>query len=689
MAEDTATDAPRLLNRELSWIQFNFRVLALAEDPALPLLERTKFAAICARNLDEFFQIRVGGLQEQVDAGVTTPSADGRTPFQQLAEIRTRVLEFLERLEEVFEKDLLPELAQQDIRILTWGELSASAQGELSAHFGEQVFPALTPLSVDTAHPFPYISNLSLNLALVVSDPDSGQRRFARVKIPSMFPRFMAVPSGGWIAIEEVVAAHLDLLFPGMDLDEPALFRLTLDGNLNVETTEGDDLLLEIESGLHRRLRMNDAVRLEVEARMPEELRHWLVEELKLDAEDVYLCRSMLDLGALWELHGLDRPDLKDGPWAAVTPARISSAVVERPDSSFFADGSFFAAVREADVLVHHPYDSFHTSVEAFLAHAAADPHVLAIKTTVYRTSGPLSSMARALTRAAQSGKEVVALIELQARFDEGPNIEWARSLEQMGVHVVYGLVGLKTHGKVTMVVRSEPGGIRRYCHIATGNYNPATAKVYEDLGMFTAANDIGTDAGELFNYLTGASRPKAFRHLLVAPGSLRSGILERIRGEAQQRDGRIVMKLNSLSDPEVIEALYEASQRGVEIDLLVRGICCLIPGVPGRSERIRVRSVVGRFLEHSRIYRFGSPARPRTYYIGSADMMPRNLDRRVEVLAPVRDAGLQARLDEILERNLDPQARSWTLLADGTWRHSRGSFHTQEHFQDLARKRA
>jgi polyphosphate kinase len=689
MSDDSAPDAPRLLNRELSWIQFNWRVLALAEDPSLPLLERAKFVAICARNLDEFFQIRVGGLQEQVDAGVSTPSADGRTPFQQLAEIRSRVLEFLERLEDVFEKDVAPELAQHEIRILRWSELAGSAQAELSAQFAEQIFPALTPLSVDTAHPFPYISNLSLNLALAVSDPDTGQRRFARVKIPPMFARFMPVPGGGWIAVEEVIAAHLDQLFPGMELDVHALFRLTLDGNLNVETTEGDDLLQEIESGLHRRLRMNDAVRLEVEARMPEELRRWLIEELRLDAEDVYLCRSMLDLGALWELHRLDRPDLKEVPWLPVTPGRLAAGAVDRPDSSFFADGSFFAAIREADLLVHHPYDSFHTSVEAFLAHAAADPHVLAIKTTVYRTSGPLNSMARALTRAAQSGKEVVALIELQARFDEGPNIEWARSLEQVGVHVVYGLVGLKTHGKVTMVVRSEPGGIRRYCHIATGNYNPATAKAYEDLGMFTAANDLGTDAGELFNYLTGASRPKAFRHLLVAPSSLRSGIIERIRAEAQQPDGRIVMKMNSLSDPEVIEALYDASQRGTEIDLIVRGICCLLPGIPGRSESIRVRSIVGRFLEHSRIYRFGSEARPRTYYIGSADMMPRNLDRRVEVLAPVRDPALQARLDEILERNLDPQARSWALRSDGTWHASRGAFHTQEHFQDLARKRA
>jgi polyphosphate kinase len=553
----------------------------------------------------------------------------------------------------------LPALEKERIRVVHWDQLTDDDSEFLGRRFRERIFPVLTPLSVDPSHPFPYISSLSLNLAAAIRDPVTGERRFARVKIPPLLPRFTDLPDGErYVPLEEVVAAHLDQLFPGMDIVEVHVFRVTRDADVEVEEDEADDLLAAIETVLQRRQRGATAIRLEIDATMSDELRQLLMRELGVEESQVYVGEWLLALGDLWFFAGLDRPELKDEPWAPVTPAPLDS-----PDGPV----DVFEAIRAGDILVHHPYDSFSASVEAFVEQASRDPDVLAIKQTLYRTS-PESAIIHSLVRAAESGKQVVALVELKARFDELANITFARTLETAGVHVVYGVVGLKTHAKTCLVVRREGDGIRRYAHIGTGNYNPTTARLYEDLGLLTADPDLGADLTDLFNVLTGYSRQREYRKLLVAPVTMRPGLESLIRREMANDDGSIVMKMNALVDPDLIDALYEASQAGVRIDLLVRGICCLRPGVPGLSETIRVRSIVGRFLEHSRIYRFGSEERGFDHLIGSADLMPRNLDRRVEALAPVEDPTLRERLNEILRVELDDDELVWGLDGDGAW---------------------
>ena len=673
----------RFLNRELSWLAFDRRVLALAGDPALPLLERVKFLAIFAGNLDEFFQVRVAGLQEQCAAGVGATSPDGRGPEEQIDCIRSEVQTLLRLACELFDKELRPALAEQGIRICDWGTLQEGARAHLGSVFEREIFPVLTPLAVDPAHPFPHISNLSLNLAVRVQDPATRAERFARVKVPSLFPRFLPLPDGThFVPIEQVIAAHLDALFPGMRIVSQYAFRVTRDADIPLEESEAEDLLEALELGLRRRQRASSAVRLEIAADAPEHVTAILLEELELDANDVYATPGLLDLRSLAQIHELPRPDLKHPPFVPQTQQALAARGEGAPD--------LFARLRERDVLVHHPYDSFATSVQSFLELAAADPQVLAIKHTLYRTSGPENPIVRTLIRAAEAGKQVVTLVEVKARFDEQANIEWARMLEQAGVHVVYGLVGLKTHAKAALVIRREPDGIRRYCHVGTGNYNPATSKLYEDLGILSSRPELCADLAEFFNNLTGCSQQRHYRRILVAPGMLKSTLLELIRAEAARPDGRIVLKLNHLEDPELIDALYAASCAGTEIDLVVRGICGLRPGVPGLSERIRVRSILGRFLEHSRIFRFGSEARGARCFIGSADLMRRKLEGRVELVVPVEEPALQARLEEILSLCLSDRG-AWLLGPDGSWtRNGAGSGpHLQEKLQELARLRA
>jgi polyphosphate kinase len=649
------------LNRHLSWLDFNERVLAIAEDTALPILERVKFLAIFAANLDEFFQVRVADLDEQVGAGIVVLSPDGLSPSDQLQLVRNRSSQLAARHQRVFLDEVAPQLDRAGVRIVDWDTLEEEAKKFLAEVFEGSIFPVLTPLSVDPAHPFPYISNLSLNLAVAVRNPQTLVRRFARVKVPPLLPRFVALPEGErFVPLEQVIAAHLGSLFPGMDIVDHHVFRLTRNQDPDLEEDETMDLRAAVQAVLLERRRSQHAVRLEVDGTMPEETRDLLVRELDLELADVYVVEGPLDLTGLWALYDLDRPDLKEEPWTPVTQRRLGAPGHTPPD--------LFRVLSQGDVLVQHPYDSFATSVESFIHQAASDPAVLAIKQTLYRTSGGESGIVRSLIRAAESGKQVVALVELTARFEEEANIGWASALEKAGVHVVYGVVGLKTHAKVSMVVRREPAGIRRYCHVGTGNYNSTTATVYEDIGLMSADPDLGADVADLFNYLTGYSGKRKYRRLLVAPLTLRSALTELIRTEAAQPDARIVMKINGLVDPELTDELYRAAQGGAQVDLLVRGICCLRPGVPGLSEGIRVRSIVGRYLEHSRIFRFGDGGRATKYYIGSADLMPRNLDHRVEALAPVTDPELRARLDEILEVCLDRDAPAWELGSDGVW---------------------
>lgn len=658
----------RILNRELSWLDFDARVLALARNESVPLLERAKFLAIFSQNLDEFFQVRVAGLKDQVAAGIQVPTPDGRTPAQALLEIRDRAEVLVAEAERAFRDEVAPGLAGNGIVFSSYAELEDDGVKTLDAVFEQRVFPVLTPLAVDPGHPFPYISHLSLNLAVIVRDPVTRSRRFARVKVPPLLPRFLVLPDGErFVPLEQVIAAHLGQLFPGMEVIESHSFRVTRNADLTLEEEEADDLLAAVEYELRRR-RFRRAVRLELETGTTAEVRELLQRELDVDDDDVYVCAGPLDLGGLWAVHALDRPDIKDAPYAPVTPKPLV------PPSD--ADGAdLFAVLRRADVLVHHPYDSFVTTVEEFVRAASVDPQVQAIKLTLYRTSGD-SPIVRSLIRAAERGKQVAALVELKARGDEQANIEWARALEEAGVHVVYGLVGLKTHSKTALVVRDEPGGIRRYAHIGTGNYNSKTATLYEDLGLLTSDEELGADLTQLFNFLTGYGRDVRYRKLLVAPHSLRPALRRLIDGEAAAvradgpAAGRIRAKMNSLVDPDLIEALYAASQAGVEIDLVVRGMCCLRPGVPGLSETIRVRSIVGRYLEHSRLYEFANGAGKgrAAAYIGSADWMPRNLDRRVEVLTPVDDAELQGRLREVLDVSLADDVLAWSLGPDGAW---------------------
>ena len=675
----------RYLNRELSQLDFDQRVLARARDRGLPLLERVRFLAILAENLDQFFQVRVAGLKEQLLVPVAQTSPDGMSTGEQLRAIHAGVEDLITQATRVFEREIRPALSEAGISLVTPAELDDLDRAHLAGEFRERIFPVLTPLAVDPAHPFPYISHLSLNLAVMVSDPSLDQMRFARVKVPPLLPRFVTLPGAGrFISLEQVIALHLDALFPGMEVVSHHPFRVTRDADLDLVDDEASDLLAAIQNELRRQQRKASVVRLEVDHDMSEEVLGLLMRELDLERSDVYPVAGLLDLSDLWAIYALERPDLKDEAWTPMTQPRLQGVDNQPAD--------FFKVLSDGDVLVHHPYDSFSTSAEAFIDQAAQDPHVLAIKQTLYRTSGPVSPIVRALIRAAESGKQVVALVELKARGDEQANIAWAQALEQVGVHVVYGVVGLKTHAKVTLVVRSEPAGIRRYVHVGTGNYNPKTAQIYEDVGLLSADPELGGDVSELFNFLTGYSRQRRFGRLMVAPVGLRSGIIRLIRREAARASGgRIIIKVNSLVDTDVVDALYEASQAGVDIDLIVRGACSLRPGVAGLSERIRVRSLVGRFLEHSRILRFGPDGGDAQYFIGSADLMPRNLDRRVEAMVPVDEPALQAQLGEILTTVLQDDVLAWELHADGAWRKlpTLTGINAQRVFQDLAVARA
>ncbi|BBG04122.1 MULTISPECIES: RNA degradosome polyphosphate kinase [Pseudonocardia] len=660
----------RYLNRELSWLDFNARVLALAEDSSQPLLERAKFLAIFASNLDEFYMVRVAGLKRRDETGLSVRSADGLTPRQQLARITERSRALSRAHAEVFMEELRPELASAGVHIRAWDDLTDAERLRLSDYFSESVFPVLTPLAVDPAHPFPYISGLSLNLAVTVRDPEGRTERFARVKVPNNVPRLVTVDPPNtdtragnrtvtFLPIEDLIAAHLGDLFTGMDVAEVHPFRVTRNADLEVEEDRDEDLLQALERELARR-RFGPPVRLEVLDTMSEHVLELLLRELDVDPNDVVTVPGLLDLTGLWQVHGVNRPDLKDEPFRPATHPAFAERETPR---------SVFATLREGDVLVHHPYDSFSTSVQRFIEQAAADPGVLAIKQTLYRTSGD-SPIVNALIDAAEAGKQVVALVEIKARFDEQANIRWARQLEKAGVHVVYGLVGLKTHCKTALVVRQEGSEIRRYCHIGTGNYNPKTARLYEDIGVLTADPTIGADLTDLFNSLTGYSRQTSYRSLLVAPYGVRRGIVRRIDDEIEahhsgEPGARVRIKVNSLVDEAVIDACYRASQAGVPVDIVVRGICAMIPGRPGLSENVTIRSLLGPFLEHSRVLHFGAADE---YWIGSADMMHRNLDRRVEVMLRVTDPKLAGQLGGMFDSCLDPATRCWTLGPDGVW---------------------
>src|ERR1700722_8262662 len=640
-AINDALPEDRYLNRELSWLDFNARVLALAADTSLPLLERAKFLAIFASNLDEFYMVRVAGLKRRDEMGLSVRSADGLTPREQLRRIGERTQQLASRHARVFLDSVRPALAGEGILIVTWDDLDDDERAELSTYFHEQVFPVLTPLAVDPAHPFPFVSGLSLNLAITVIYPDDGAQHFARVKVPDNVNRFVELGSREgvegvvrFLPMEELIAAFLPVLFPGMEIAEHHAFRITRNADMEVEEDRDEDLLQALERELARR-RFGSPVRLEVSDDMTEHMLELLLRELDVHPGDVIQVPGLLDLSSLWQIYGVDRPALKDPAFVPATNPAFADR--ETPKS-------IFATLREGDVLVHHPYDSFSTSTQRFIEQAAADPNVLAIKQTLYRTSGD-SPIVRALIEAAAAGKQVVALVEIKARFDEQANIRWARALEQAGVHVAYGLVGLKTHCKTCLVVRREGSVIRRYCHIGTGNYNSKTARLYEDIGLLTADPDIGADLTDLFNTLTGYSRKVSYRNLLVAPHGIRTGIIERINREiAAHREtgnGHIRLKMNSLVDEQVLDALYRASQAGVRIEIVVRGICALRPGVEGFSENISVRSILGRFLEHSRIIHFHAIDE---FWIGSADMMHRNLDRRGEGLCQGGDPAATGR---------------------------------------------
>jgi polyphosphate kinase len=675
-------DPDHFLNRELSWLEFSRRVLSIAQRPDFPLLERAKFLAIWSDNLDEFFQVRVAGLKEQVSHGVGATPPDGMTPSQQLAAIRNVVELQYETISKVFMSELAPALGSEGIVFSDYPTLDDEDRAFLDGQFRELVFPVVTPLAVDPSHPFPYISNLSLNMAVFVRNPDTGLARFARVKVPPILPRFVVLPDGErFVPLEQVIAVHLGALFPGMEVLGHHVFRVTRNADIDVEEDEGGDLLMAIESELTQR-RFGRVVRLEIHPDMPAEVLDLLMREMGATQDDVYQVDGPLDLSGLWGLYDLDRPDLKFETFHGVTPSRLAGAPGDMVD--------IFEVIRQGDLIVHHPYDSFTPTVEAFIDRAARDPRVLAIKMTLYRNSSS-SPVMGSLIKAAESGKQVVALVELKARFDEERNIEWAQRLEDAGVHVMYGVVGLKTHTKLTLVVRREGEGVARYAHIGTGNYNEKTARTYEDVALLTADPDIGSDLSDVFNYLTGYSRQTSYRKLAVSPNGIRNRITELIEDEASRSDGHIMMKMNSLVDARIIESLYEASNRGTRVDLIIRGISCLRPGVPGLSENITVRSLVGRYLEHSRVYRFGARGRTRHYYIGSADLMPRNLDRRVEALAPITDPDLQFRIDEVIDVLLADDMLAWELNADGIWARVPVTTGVDAHhvLQELARARA
>ncbi|MEZ0293676.1 MAG: polyphosphate kinase 1 [Solirubrobacteraceae bacterium] len=661
--EPDLTDYAFYFNRELSWCDFNDRVLQLAEDESIPLLERLKFCAIYSSNLDEFFMVRVAGMQEYVAGGIDRPREDGRSPAETIAAIGEAVREQTRRQTDVLERVLRPELAEHGIRIQTCADVDAIHREELTERFQRQIFPVLTPLAVGLGRPFPYISNLSLSLAVLVRDPQTAQETFARVKVPKeMLPRFLPVGDGRtFVPLESLIAEHLDTLFPGMEVIDYDVFRVTRDADFTIDD-EADDLLRAVEQELRKR-RFGEVVRVEVGAGMSQRLREPLVHALEIEEDELFEVDGLLDLKDLWDIVGVSGfSDLRYAPWTPVTQPRL------QPDDDAAPD--VLAAMRRGDLLVHHPYDSFATSVERFVEQAAADPKVLAIKQTVYRTSDD-SPLVPALIRAAERGKQAVCLVELKARFDERANIGWARAMEEAGVHVVYGLPTLKTHAKSILIVRREGDGVRHYVHVGTGNYHPKTARLYTDFGLFTCDEEIGADVADMFNQLTGFARPGEARRVLLAPAHMRDGVIAEIDRtiEAKQsgQQVRIQMKMNSLVDKRCIRALYRASRAGVPVDLNIRGICCLRPGVPGVSENVRVHSIVDRFLEHSRIYRF-ERGDEETILIGSADLMPRNLDTRVELLAPVRDAALRGEIADSMERCMADNTNAWVLGADGAW---------------------
>jgi polyphosphate kinase len=666
----------RYLNRELSWLDFNARVLTLAEDKTTPLLERAKFLAIFASNLDEFYMVRVAGLKRRLQTGLPVRRPGFLPPTEQLEQIAERTTELMSRQSRVFSDEIVPAMAEEHIHIVRWSELDPAERERMRASFREQIFPVLTPLAVDPAHPFPYISGLSLNLAVVVRERAGGPELFARIKVPNNVPRFFALErvtrdgarTARFLPVEELIAAHLGQLFSGMQVVEHHLFRVTRNAEVELDEDRDEDLLQALERELARR-RFGPPVRLEVAASISDHVLELLVRELDMDSHDVLRVPGLLDLTALWEIYnGVDRPDLKDPPFVPATHPHFAEGETPR---------SVFARLRDHDILVHHPYHSFSTSVQRFVEQAAADPNVLAIKLTLYRTSGD-SPIVDALVDAAEAGKQVVVLVEVKARFDEKANIGWARTLERAGCHVVYGLVGLKTHTKTALVVRQEGNHIRRYCHVGTGNYHPKTARLYEDYGLLTADPEVGADLTDLFNVLTGYSRQTSYRRLLVAPHGVRRGIIERIEREVALGAGGLVqLKVNSLVDEEVIDSLYRASQAGVQVDLIVRGICALRPGVPDLSENIRVHSVLGRFLEHSRVFRFGRGARAE-YWIGSADLMHRNLDRRVEALVQVTDPAATEELHRVLTLMMSDETGAFELSGNGQW-HRRAGKNPQE----------
>ena len=672
----------RFFDRELSWLKFNQRVLECAENEDMPLLERANFAAIFASNLDEFFMVRVAGLKRRIDSGIAVPSAAGLSPRQQLRAISETAHRLQDEHAHYTIDTILPELEKERIVLLTWDKLTSSEQERLSRYYRQQVFPVLTPLAVDPAHPFPYISGGSINLAVIVENPASGKSHFARVKIPGNLPRLVPVDDMtdeesrderyGFIAMEKLIAAHLESLFPGMIIKEARSFRVTRNEDIDVEEDDAENLLNAMEKELLRR-RFGPPIRLEITDTTSPFLSQLLADQLGVSQDEVYRLPSPLDLTVLFELGGVDRPDLKNRPFVPTTNRQIAEVESSRAQD-------IFAAIRERDILLHHPYDSFSTSVQAFLAQAAADPKVLAIKQTLYRTSSN-SPIIDALIDAAHAGKQVLALVEIKARFDEDANIAWARKLERAGVHVVYGIVGLKTHCKLIEVVRQEADGLRRYCHVGTGNYNPKTARLYTDLGLLTCDPVVGQDLTRLFNQLSGYAPKSSFHRLLVAPRTVRTGLIQRIRREEDAaragKEAWIKIKVNSIVDEKTIDALYRASQAGVKIDIVERGICALKPGVPGLSENIRVRSILGRFLEHSRIYAFCNADGPQIgegptsgpeVYIGSADLMHRNLDRRVEALVRVTAPEQIDELIRYVDLQMADSTMSWHMQPDGTY---------------------
>ncbi|KAA9148965.1 RNA degradosome polyphosphate kinase [Microbacterium lushaniae] len=669
-AVDAQLPENRYLDRELSWLAFNRRVLELAEDPAQPTLERANFLAIFASNLDEFFMVRVAGLQRRIVTGLALPTNVGRAPLDVLADISAEAHRLQLRHAAAWTDQVRPALAESGIEVVSWEELDDAERERLSEYFQAQVFPVLMPLAVDPAHPFPYISGLSLNLAIRVRNARSGRQEFARLKVPPMLPRLVQIPSARgtarYLPLEGLIANHLGDLFPGMEVLDHHAFRLTRNEDVTIEEDETENLIQALEAELLRR-RFGPPIRLEITDDMDDVTLDLLLSELDITEQEVYRLPGPLDLRGLFDLSRIDRPDLRYPPHVPKT-----AVAFQPPEHNRRAD--VFAAIRRADVLVHHPYESFATSVQAFLEQAAKDPHVLAIKQTLYRTSGD-SPIVQALIDAAESGKQVLALVEVKARFDEAANIVWARKLEKAGVHVVYGLVGLKTHCKLALVIREEDGVLRHYSHVGTGNYNPKTSRIYEDLGLFTVDNEVGRDLTRLFNELSGYAIEKKFKRLLVAPLHLRKGLIrlidkERRHALAGKRAG-IRIKVNSMVDEQIIDALYRASQAGVPVEVWVRGICSLKPGVPGLSENITVRSILGRYLEHSRIFAFDNGGDPQVY-IGSADMMHRNLDRRVEALVRVSAAGQIAELTTLFDLAMSPGTSSWHLGPDGEWtRHS------------------